>query len=180
MALPKIEAKPRRYNGVEFRSTLEADWAATLDHYGIEWEYEPEGIQLPSGEAYVPDFWLPKIATVIEVKGPAMQRAHKPVQLAGIAHRDVIVLFGFPSHVRTVSPYLREHFMQWREVEGRESRFTRCAYCSAWQWLRPVLHVRASVYCRLCDKPVESLLAKTGELRFMRSTPDLPDWMDAY
>jgi hypothetical protein len=174
-------AVPRRYRGTQFRSILEADWAATLDHYSIEWEYEPALFHLKDGSRYIPDFWLPKIGTVIEVKGPQMERAHKTIQLSKeVAHGDVIVLFGFPAHVRTVSPGLRERFIQWRETSHRETRFTRCAHCSAWQWLRPILYVRASVHCRRCDKPVEALLAKSGEMRFMTATPDRPAWMGAH
>lgn len=50
---------PTEYAGVKFRSRLEARWAVYLDLVGIEWQYEKEGYQLPSGW-YVPDFWLPR------------------------------------------------------------------------------------------------------------------------
>ena len=44
------------YKGYRFRSRLEARWAVFFDSLGIEWEYEPEGFQLPSGACYLPDF----------------------------------------------------------------------------------------------------------------------------
>ena len=44
------------YKGYRFRSRLEARWAVFLDALGVEWEYEPEGFELPSGRRYLPDF----------------------------------------------------------------------------------------------------------------------------
>lgn len=63
-----ITAIPTRYAGCHFRSRLEARWAVFFDHLGIEWEYEPEGLNLPSGR-YLPDFYLPICATYVEVRG---------------------------------------------------------------------------------------------------------------
>lgn len=36
-----IKAKPTRYKGIQFRSRLEARWAAFFDKLGWQWEYEP-------------------------------------------------------------------------------------------------------------------------------------------
>ena len=44
------------YNGYRFRSRLEARWAVFFDAAGIEYQYEPEGFELPSGNYYLPDF----------------------------------------------------------------------------------------------------------------------------
>lgn len=76
-----IRPIPQIYRKIMFRSTLEADWAATLDHVGISWEYEPEGILLPSGSMYRPDFYLPNITTWLEVKGPHDERLTKVREL---------------------------------------------------------------------------------------------------
>jgi hypothetical protein len=64
-----IQAVPTRYAGCHFRSRLEARWAVFFDALGIRWEYEPEGYELPNGEWYLPDFWLPAIEVWLEVKG---------------------------------------------------------------------------------------------------------------
>jgi hypothetical protein len=80
-----IKAVPQTYRGVRFRSTLEADWAASLDALSIAWSYEPEAVQLPSGELYRPDFWLPEITTWLEVKGPHDERINKTRELAEVA-----------------------------------------------------------------------------------------------
>lgn len=47
-----------RYKGYRFRSRLEARWAVFFDHLGLQWEYEPEGFELPGGVRYLPDFYL--------------------------------------------------------------------------------------------------------------------------
>ena len=63
-----IEAKETIYNGYKFRSRLEARWAVFFDYLRVEYEYEPEGFQLSNGESYLPDFFLPKFKTYVEVK----------------------------------------------------------------------------------------------------------------
>jgi hypothetical protein len=48
-----IKAHPTKYNGVQFRSRLEARWACFFDQAGLQWEYEPIDI-----EGWTPDFRL--------------------------------------------------------------------------------------------------------------------------
>lgn len=55
MLIKPIETK---YAGCRFRSRLEARWAVFFNEAGINWEYEPEGFELPSGRRYLPDFRL--------------------------------------------------------------------------------------------------------------------------
>jgi hypothetical protein len=40
---------PTRYNGITFRSRLEARWAVFWDVLGVRYFYEYEGYELPSG-----------------------------------------------------------------------------------------------------------------------------------
>lgn len=56
----KTEIRPIEtiYNGYRFRSRLEAKWAVFFDSAGIEYEYEPQGYELPDGRKYLPDFYL--------------------------------------------------------------------------------------------------------------------------
>jgi hypothetical protein len=51
----KIAAKPTRYNGVEFKSRLEARFAEMLTHKRMLWEYEPLSAWFGT---YQPDFYL--------------------------------------------------------------------------------------------------------------------------
>ena len=64
-----IKAIETRYGGCRFRSRTEARVAVLLDHLGIEWEYEQQGFQLPSGARYLPDFRLPDLKLFLEIKG---------------------------------------------------------------------------------------------------------------
>lgn len=77
-----IRAIPTVYDGVQFRSRLEADWAKTLDDLAIAWTYEPEGYRLSDGTCYSPDFYLPGPKAWLEVKGAHMQRITKVEQFA--------------------------------------------------------------------------------------------------
>lgn len=73
------------YAGVQFRSTLEADWAATLDHANLSWSYEPDAVQLPGGDYYLPDFWLADFECWMEVKGPNVPGIEKAYELSTLA-----------------------------------------------------------------------------------------------
>ena len=53
-----IKAIQTEYNGIKFRSRLEARWAVFFDAVGVTWEYEPEGFELSNGIRYLPDFLL--------------------------------------------------------------------------------------------------------------------------
>lgn len=57
-----MKAIPTIYNGLQFRSRLEATWAAFFDLMGWKWEYEP--CDFPG---WIPDFLLGE-RTYVEVK----------------------------------------------------------------------------------------------------------------
>lgn len=161
-ALDETDAIPTTYAGTGFRSRLEAAWASTLDNYDIKWEYEPELAVLGSGTHYLPDFRLPELATVIEVKGPHMHRLDKTREYAKEVHPGTIVLIGYPAARRSLSPYLWESFMQWGDALGHMAAFTICTECGAHQWCRP----RFSMSCRRCGKRFGGHFAACGEMRF--------------
>jgi hypothetical protein len=77
---PAITAVPSYYRGMKFRSTLEADWAATFDSMGWYWQYEPAAVKLLDGTYYRPDFCLPGQRVWCEVKGPHNERLEKAVR----------------------------------------------------------------------------------------------------
>lgn len=56
------------YKGYRFRSRLEARWAVFFDALNIRWEYEPEGFDLGKYGYYLPDFFLPDLEAVVEIK----------------------------------------------------------------------------------------------------------------
>lgn len=62
----KIAAIPTKYAGVQFRSRLEARWAAFFDLLKWDWEYEPIDL-----DGYIPDFIISNHGTgrlFVEVK----------------------------------------------------------------------------------------------------------------
>jgi hypothetical protein len=86
-----IQSVPRTYAAIQFRSTLEADWACTLDALGVAWCYEPEAVRLPSGEHYRPDFWLPALEVWLEVKGPNVPGLEKTYEFARSVLQLVVI-----------------------------------------------------------------------------------------
>ena len=63
--MSEVHAIPTVYNGIEFRSRLEAKWAVVFDRLGWEYEYEPIDLM-----GYIPDFVLPWRfgPTIVEIK----------------------------------------------------------------------------------------------------------------
>jgi hypothetical protein len=60
------------YDGVTYRSRLEARWAIVFAALGLPFEFEPQLFDLPSGR-YLPDFRIfggYDVAFWVEVKGP--------------------------------------------------------------------------------------------------------------
>lgn len=60
-----VNGIPTKYDGINFRSRLEAKWAHFFDSLGWEWEYEPFDLS-----GYIPDFILlfPRAPLLVEVK----------------------------------------------------------------------------------------------------------------
>lgn len=132
-----IRAIAMDYSGTTFVSTLEADWALTLDRWNIGWQYEPEGVRLPSGVNYRPDLYLPRVSTWLEVKGPHDERIGKAHGLAVACLHAPGCSSGDPAQSTTVNPQavcacgFGPHF-PWRlTVIGRASSSGVCIYHGA-------------------------------------------------
>jgi hypothetical protein len=101
-----IKAIETHYAGCRFRSRLEARWAVFLDRIGLEWDYEPEGLEVTIEGEPRPLKWLPdfRLATGqwAEVKG--MLTAESALKLLLLASEvaqcgqesDVVVLGHIP------------------------------------------------------------------------------------
>ena len=63
-----MKAIQTEYNGILFRSRLEARWAILFDALKIDWVYEPECFELSNGLKYTPDFYIDKYDLYIEIK----------------------------------------------------------------------------------------------------------------
>jgi hypothetical protein len=94
-----IAAIETKWNGITFRSRLEARWAMFMSHLGVPYLYEHEGYELDSGR-YLPDFWLPEIGAFLEIKPrqPSTQEQISCLELADMTKRRVVLFFGAPGH----------------------------------------------------------------------------------
>ena len=95
------------YNGVRYRSRLEARWALFFDLLGVRHRYEEEAFALPSGN-YLPDFRLPDAwATTggcyVEVK-PYATNDLRFCDFAALA--PLIVVYGLPCAELRATVYL--------------------------------------------------------------------------
>jgi hypothetical protein len=144
-----LEAVPTSYAGTDFRSRLEAGWAATLDSWGFRWQYEPETITLPSGAVYIPDFWIPEMRTWLEVKGTGVPRVEKAIEL-GETRASELVIIGHPPkrYVPGASRYHRDAHgghPVWTVANG-SAWLGRCHRCFRMAWW-------SRQKCRGCGAP---------------------------
>ena len=92
------------YNGYRFRSRLEARWAVFFTALDIEWQYEPEGLELSDGTRWLPDFYLPDFDTYVEVKAdttesiPDIERIAKFIYW-GSAVKRILILSTIPDEI---------------------------------------------------------------------------------
>lgn len=66
--MAQVKAIQTQYKGYRFRSRLEARWAVLLDALLLDWTYEPEGYEFPNGSRYLPDFRIPAMRGMLEIK----------------------------------------------------------------------------------------------------------------
>lgn len=108
----EVNAIPTKYEGVQFRSRLEAKWAAFFDLLGWKWEYEPLDLK-----GYIPDFILLfKEPLLIEVK-PFIDLNDQVIREA----EDKIEASGWPWQK---VPPMRQLHQVWRtDQEQREADY---------------------------------------------------------
>lgn len=87
---------PTEYNGVKFRSRLEARIAMFMDRVEMPWSYERITLRLPSGNTYTPDFFLPRQNLLVEVKPafPHVEEMQKCEAVARDVGMRVVLLYG--------------------------------------------------------------------------------------
>ena len=97
-----IKAIQTEYNGIKFRSRLEARWAVFFDTAKIRYEYEPEGYETEDGGKYLPDFYLPDFDLYVEVKRDTeegikeiIEKCEKAIVWGG-AIKQILILSDIP------------------------------------------------------------------------------------
>jgi hypothetical protein len=118
----KLRAIETRYKGYRFRSRTEARWAVFFDYLGLNWEYEKEGFQLPSGTCYLPDFWV-ESRWWLEVKGQMPEEMDPEFllcqELAEATGTEVLLVAGTPSLDQVVLFFPDGFcFYDWHEILG--------------------------------------------------------------
>lgn len=171
---PRIRAVPKRYNGTLFRSTLEADWAATFDQLGWYWEYEPVALTLPDGANYRADFRLPSQRVWCEVKGPHNERLAKAVSLQdGLGYdewawgADIVVVLRPPGPGETA---------QWHGVyDSQDVVMVLCPECQHYGFMDYNGNWSCRYHLRIRPEPNKfwnqpgGALFRTGDLSFTRA-----------
>lgn len=150
--MPEVHAIPTVYNGIEFRSRLEAKWAAMFDQLGWSWEYEPIDLK-----GYIPDFVLKwdHGHTICEVKpsttiaglhdaAPKIERSgwegEAMIVGASLEKRCIYRAIGILSD-RQSWPYDPDPAWGWADAIQH-----RCRSCSS----HSVHHESGGWHCRLC------------------------------
>ena len=121
-----------------------AEW---LDQYNIKWTYEIQGFDLEDGTWYLPDFYLPELDTLIEVKG-AIEHIDKPYKLVQFLKQDtqhwpddgIMFLLGGPVGV----------FYNIEQCYGLGLRIIKCGKCDKVS----IVTEMEGWYCRSCGEHV--------------------------
>jgi len=126
-----------RFRGVLYRSRTEARWAAFFESLQLKTQYEAEGFDLPNGESYLPDFFIPSLPLYVEVKGetPTADERRKAYWLYDLTGVPVLIVIGDPSMRRG------EIFNSFFDAElgpPKNSFFGGCRRCNqiavAYEW----------------------------------------------
>jgi predicted RNA-binding Zn-ribbon protein involved in translation (DUF1610 family) len=153
------------YAGVQFRSTLEANWAATFDGWGIHaWSYEPLAVELSNGEKYLADFYLTEQRVWAEVKGPHNERIDKPRRMQ--REFDEIANIVLPPLVVILRAPIRER-ATWESASPNQDIVLReCKTCGHTVFM----DAHGDWRCRMCrtfSKPI--LDYRSAEVGFVRA-----------
>lgn len=120
-----IKAIETSYGGYKFRSMLEARWAVAFDLLGVRYRYEDQGYDV-NGKWYLPDFVLPSLNAIIEVKGP-QEYDHALLYCLSVNHEcDVYMAFDSIPDVRNHYGYLKK---VGRNGEFDPAQFYFCREC---------------------------------------------------
>lgn len=160
--MTRIAAIPTSYQGVEYKSKLEAEWARWFDENGVRHTYEAGppsisprletswgpggkllGYRLPSGRGYLPDFWLPACRTFVEGKGDLTDESvGKALEFATCLDEEVTMVLASSPAGHNFSVISRRGTVH----PARYCRFARCNGCGGgWFFLSD-----AVLTCRCC------------------------------
>lgn len=147
-----IAAIPTKYRGLQFRSRLEAQWAAFFDLLEWPWEYEPLDLN-----GYIPDFVLlfeaPGKKVLVEVKPALDAEQMKPHmgKIIGSGWADDFLIVGAtgPTAIR-IGPWdsHQVHIGLLYDFSWSMEGAARIGLCRQGHW--GFDHDEASWACRVC------------------------------
>lgn len=127
----RIAAIPTIYNGRQYRSRLEAQYAQLFDQRRMRFSYEEESFDF-DGVKYLPDFWLPDIRTIVEVKGLlddlSLEKVARLASAVGVAGGDAFDSSEAPLVILAYSPVLTCEAVTaaWGRIEAHAATCDRC------------------------------------------------------
>ena len=167
-----------RYNGVLYRSKLEATTAKLFDEYNIKFIYEPDVIEFRDGTKYMPDFYLPEQKIWVECKGLMNDKdEHKITMLANESKEKEVIIITSDGHfslVQAEGDTLDE--VLWLGEE--DVFFAHCKKCGKWYFS----DTAGSWACRHCgfhDGNSTFDFSYFGEDGFPESDFQFDVWEDA-
>lgn len=125
---------PTKFQGVVMRSRTEAKHAFLLHHMGIPYVYEPEdhevryndttGYAVDGKRVYTPDFWLPTMNIILEIKGriPSGDEVKK-CRYASLAFPECIVVMFYGT---VANPYAMKSNYAKRRDNRLQSKVFKC------------------------------------------------------
>ncbi len=173
-----LKAIDTYWDGLMFRSRLEARWAVFYDHLGIKYEYEKEGYDLGGGIWYLPDFWLPIQNCFVEVKPvwpiPGCLERIKAERLAIASGLPVAIAYGNIGSID--SQDWPNHHLIYCPCDGMTDlvenvSWNQCMRCG-----------QLDVFCGRCNcklafnEEADDLLIAYRMARQMRFENKAPDW----
>jgi hypothetical protein len=159
------------YRGVQFRSRLEAKWAAFFDQCGWRWSYEPFDLY-----GWIPDFLIGESRTLVEIKPymTAEEFADTQQKIIAAGYRDKVVLLGLdPTWRVTVGEGLDPPTIGWLSIRRGGTRFTRdlhfgysegcgtlglCPLACAWNDVITRARTRVELFHDNHQQPADALL----------------------
>lgn len=145
----EIKAISTVYNGIRFRSRLEARWAVFFDKLGIEYLYEFEGYQLPSGW-YLPDFYLPHIDSFVEIKPEPEPEKERWGSLASKKCGELAMLTQKKVYLQNGRPYVYDDGCFIEELNSARLHY----YRSDWKTIKDCFDYGLDDYYVWCQCPV--------------------------
>ena len=131
-----ILPRPRSYKGTIYRSSLECAWAYFFDEINVDAYYESYRLRLPSGDTYLPDYYMPEQKSFFEVKSKFNRKfLKKPIALwEALGRKTGSVVIG-----NSKGEILVPHVLDTGKLSWIGATF-RCVECGNYWFSNPAFH----------------------------------------